>query len=252
MIEREDTDGIAVVRLAHGKVNALDIELCRELSTTFRSLATHPCRAVVFTGTGSSFSAGVDLWRIVQGGADYVTQYVPALIEAFESVFELTKPVVAAINGHAIAGGCVLACATDHRVMAAGGIGIPEVRVGVPFPAAAMEIVADAIGPVAARRAVTSGDVYALPDALAMGFIDEVVAPEELMSRALAKAGAFADAVPADTFALTKLQLRVGAIGRIAAAAATFDETATEIWRQRSQDGWIADYMAKATRKSSR
>ena len=66
------------------------------------------------------FSAGVDLLRVVDGGAAYVRTFLPAFRRVFETLFDYPKPVVAAVNGHAIAGGCVLACAADYRVMAAG------------------------------------------------------------------------------------------------------------------------------------
>ncbi|MGN9847571.1 enoyl-CoA hydratase/isomerase family protein [Nonomuraea sp. H19] len=115
MIAVDVMDGIGVVRLAHGKVNALDLELCRTIEQTMRDLDDErgPVRAVVVTGAGRVFSAGVDLKRVVDGGAAYVAEFLPALSGAFRSVFDLGKPVVAAVNGHAIAGGCVLAAACD-------------------------------------------------------------------------------------------------------------------------------------------
>ena len=102
MIEVEVVDGIGNVRLAHGKVNALDLELCQAIAETMRGLDTGDVRAVVLTGTGRAFSAGVDLHRIVAGGTGYVAEYLPALVSAFRAVFDLGKPV-AALNGHAIA-----------------------------------------------------------------------------------------------------------------------------------------------------
>src|SRR6266576_3946717 len=88
------------------------------------------------------FSAGVDLLRLVDGGADYVRNFLPAVCRTFEALFSLLAPVVAAIHGHAIAGGCVIACATDYRMMARepGRIGVPELLVGVPFPVVPLEI----------------------------------------------------------------------------------------------------------------
>ena len=89
------------------------------------------------------FSAGVDLLKVVDGGAVYVRMFLPVFRRVFESLFDYPKPVVAAVNGHAIAGGCVLACAADHRVMAAGTarIGMPELLVGVALPTVALETV---------------------------------------------------------------------------------------------------------------
>ena len=165
--------GVAVVRLEHGKVNALDIELCQAISATFTDL---DAAAVVFTGAGRAFSAGVDLWRVVDGGDDYVTAFIPALVDAFAAVFTCELPVVAAINGHAIAGGCILAAACDYRIMAAGRLGIPEMLVGVPFPATALAIVEHAFGPVAARRLAFTGELLSAGEALARGLVDELAA----------------------------------------------------------------------------
>src|SRR5262245_20613745 len=107
VIELDDVDGIAVVRLAHGKVNALDLELCEAITRTFAEIDASPARAIVLTGSGRTFSAGVDLWRLIDEGETYGQAFLPALIDAFEAVFMAGKPVVAAVNGHAVAGGCI-------------------------------------------------------------------------------------------------------------------------------------------------
>ncbi|MFI6391914.1 enoyl-CoA hydratase/isomerase family protein [Nonomuraea sp. NPDC050540] len=245
MIEVEVIDGIAVVRLAHGKVNALDLELCQAIETTLRDLDTGGVRAVVLTGSGRAFSAGVDLERIVDGGAGYVATYLPALSGAFRAVFDLGKPAVAAINGHAIAGGCVLAAACDHRVMATGPgtIGVPELLVGVPFPEVALEIMRSALGPVGARRAILGGRNHPAAEALAHGFVDEVAEPGELLDRALSVAGRLA-AIPADTFRHTKGQLRGEAAG---------EQETLRLWRTAAADGRIESFMARtvASRRRS-
>jgi enoyl-CoA hydratase len=149
MIKSEITNGIAILTLAHGKANALDIEFCDALARHFAELRKADVKAVVLTGQGKIFSAGVDLKRLSEGGADYVRQFLPALHGLYEAVFFHPKPVVAAVNGHAIAGGCVLACCADRRIMAreAGRIGVTEILVGVPFPALAFEIVRFAAPP---------------------------------------------------------------------------------------------------------
>src|SRR5215831_3711567 len=148
MIELSEQDGIAVVRMADGKANAMSREFCEAFIARFQQ-AQAASRAVVITGTGNIFSAGVDLMRLADDGPEYIRTFVPLLNAAFMTVFGCDKPVVAAINGHAIAGGCVLACAADHRVMRrdVGLIGITELLVGVPFPPIAMEIMRCAMAP---------------------------------------------------------------------------------------------------------
>ncbi len=147
MIELTEHDGVAVLRMADGKANTMSIEFCATLTARFAEAAA--ARAVVVTGSGRIFSAGVDLLRLLDGGAPYIGKFLPALSTMFATVFSHPKPVVAAINGHAIAGGCVLACAADRRLMAreAGRIGVTELLVGVPFPPIAMEIMRHATAP---------------------------------------------------------------------------------------------------------
>jgi len=143
MIDTKLVGGIAVVTLVYGKVNALDTEFCEALAARFAELRSGDTKAVVLTGQGKAFSAGVDLIKLSQGGADYICAFLPSLHKLCETVFFHPKPVVAAINGHAIAGGCVLACCADRRIMARGPgrIGVTELLVGLPFPSLAFEVV---------------------------------------------------------------------------------------------------------------
>ncbi|HEY5853513.1 MAG TPA: enoyl-CoA hydratase/isomerase family protein [Aldersonia sp.] len=199
----EDHDGIAVARLAHGKVNALDIELCQAITTTMHANAD--ADAIVLTGTGSVFSAGVDLHRLRNSEADYVAEFLPALDEAFLAVFETPRPVVAAINGHALAGGCLLAAACDLRLMSAGTIGVTELPVGLPFPLAGLEIMRHAFGPATNHLVITAAKLDP-PTAHRRGIIDELTTATELLPRALARARTLG-AIPHATYALTKKQL---------------------------------------------
>jgi enoyl-CoA hydratase len=107
MLDTEERSGVTVLRLRHGKVNALDLELLRAITSAMRGM--EPGRAVVITGAGSAFSAGVGLRRITESGEAYVREFLPALTEMFMAVFDHPGLVLAAVNGHAIAGGCVLA-----------------------------------------------------------------------------------------------------------------------------------------------
>ncbi|WP_431896551.1 enoyl-CoA hydratase/isomerase family protein [Nonomuraea sp. bgisy101] len=244
MIEVDVVDGIAVVRLAHGKVNALDLELCRAIERTMRDLDSREglVRAVVVTGAGRAFSAGVDLKRVVDGGAAYVAEFLPALSGAFRSVFDLGKPVVAAVNGHAIAGGCVLAAACDHRIMASGTgrIGVPELRVGVPFPYTALEIMRFALGPVGARHAIFDGANHEPEAALALGLIDELSDPETLLDQAVAVARRMATDIAADAFRYTKAQLRHEVNERLDRVA---EPETVRLWTTAATDGRIRAFM---------
>ncbi|SHN47290.1 enoyl-CoA hydratase/isomerase family protein [Cryptosporangium aurantiacum] len=248
MIEQEDVDGVTVVRLAHGKVNALDVELLREITAVFDRLTRSASRAVVLTGTGSCFSAGVDLWRVVDGGAAYVDAFLPALSDAFLSVFTLDKPVVAALNGHAIAGGAVLACAADQRLAVESGarIGVTELVAGVPFPPVALEIVRFAIGEQSARAAIVTGNTVDPPGAFAAGFVDRLVPADTLRDTALATARRLAS-IPPDTFGLTKQQLRLPVQERIDRYRPLHDARVRDLWVAGVEGGRLRRYMESVT-----
>ena len=228
MIHREDRDGIAVLRIEHGKANTLDMESCNAVVEAFEHAGD--ARAVVLTGAGRIFSAGVDLFRVVEEGKPYIEAFVPAMCRAFERVFVHPAPVVAAANGHAIAGGCLLVAAADQRLMAQGAarIGIPELQVGVPFPPIALEIMRFATPPQHFRTIVYRAETYEPAAALELGLIDEVVEPDALLDHALATAERLAS-VPADTFAITKREIRRPAMDRIRSLAQT---TAQEVQAQ--------------------
>jgi enoyl-CoA hydratase len=212
MIEVQRSGDVAVLRMAHGKANALDVELCRALAAEVEAARRSGATALVLVGQGSIFSAGVDLVRLLEGGAAYVREFLPALDAALGALFHWEKPLVAAINGHAIAGGCVLACAADVRLLARGSarMGVPELRVGVPFPPLALEILRSAVAPEALRSLVLGGETFAGEAAVARGLADELVASEECLPRALEAAASLASA-PADAFALAKEALRAPA-----------------------------------------
>lgn len=250
VIELEHDGDVAVLRLAHGPVNALDSELCDAIAERFRSFVTDPVRAVVLTGSGRAFSAGADLRRLVTDGEPYARRFVPALDGLFRSVFELGKPVVAAVNGHAIAGGAVLAAAADVVLMADGNarIGLPELVVGVPLPRVAVEVVRYAVGDQVARKLITGAATHLPSDARAMGLVDDVLPADDLLPAALDRARTLADAIPADTFAFTKAQLRREALARMDAAAEEAEAT-MRLWIRRAGDGWTERYLESVTRK---
>ena len=239
MLDLEERGEITIVRLAHGKVNALDVELLEAITATFASLERG--RTVVFTGTGRSFSAGVDLKRIVDGGPDYVRVFRPALSAAVKAVFYHPGPVVAAVNGHAIAGGCVLAAACDIRLMSGGTIGLSEMLVGVPFPGVPLEVMRHALG-AATRKFVLTSQLLSPRDALAAGLVDAVTEPETLLDAAVAEAERLSRISP-DVYEFTKSQLQGPARERIEALRHSDDETSTRMWASPAVQEAIGGFM---------
>jgi enoyl-CoA hydratase len=250
VIEVITRDGIAVATMRHGKVNALDIEFCEALASCFHDLRASDVKAVVLTGQGKAFSAGVDLKRLSEGGADYVRKFLPALHKLYDAVFFHPRPVVAAVNGHAIAGGAVLACCADRRIMARDGgrIGVTELLVGVPFPALAFEIVRFAVPARYIAEFTFSGATYETGAAFDRGWVDEVSEPHSLLDDAIAAARRLAALSP-PAFTQTKMQIRQAVSERLATSNAT-DKTVTEIWAAPATLAYIRDYVARTLKKA--
>jgi len=249
-VQLQRQGNVAVLTLAHGKANAFDLELCLALRRRLDECRDAWCAAIVMVGTGTIFSAGVDLLRVVKDGPPYVKRFLPALSDAFEALFAFPKPVVAAVNGHAIAGGCILACAADRRLMARGTarIGVPELLVGVPFPPVPLEIMRFAAAPRRLASLLLEGETFTPDAALEQGLIDAVVDPETLPSAAMAAAEMLA-ARPAAAFALTKQQLRGAALTRMRAGRPAFDAAVEDVWCAPATTEAIRGYIERTFKK---
>jgi enoyl-CoA hydratase len=231
MIELEERGPVTVLRMARGKGNALNLELAEALIDALDRLDKSAARAVVLTGQGSVFGAGVDLPALAEGGADYARRLVPLLGRLFERLATFPRPIVAAVNGHAIAGGAILMLACDQRLLARGAarVGLTEVRVGVVFPAWALEVARFATPPQHFPTLVLTGRTWPPEEALTRGLVDELVEPERLLDRACAVAEELA-AIPAAAFAATKLAVRQPMIEAARRQSALTEAAVLEHW----------------------
>ncbi len=193
MIETADHNGIAILTLNHGPVNALDLELLTALPENFVAVAD--ASAAVVTGSGRSFSAGVDLKRIVEGGLRYVEAFLPALSVRSLAAFEHPKPVVAAVNGQPWRR-MRAAAACDIRLMSFGSSGLPS-SPAVPFPTVPLEIMRHAVGP--ALDAMVLGAGRLAPVQPPVGLVHEIVEPDQLLAGGCDEGGL--SAAPPDMYA---------------------------------------------------
>jgi enoyl-CoA hydratase/carnithine racemase len=246
VIEIRAVGAVRLLTLSSGRVNALDVELLEELTRAIGDLARSGPDALVVTGAGRVFSAGVDLSRVVEGGAGYTDRLIPALSEAFEALFCYPAPTVAAINGAAIAGGCVLACACDRRLISPEAqIGASEVRVGVPFPVAALEVMRYACGD-RAEDVLLGGQLYRGDEAVANGLAHRVVA-EGLVDAAVAEASDLGG-IPVDAYRHTKAQLRAATLARMCEAGGV-DSEVRQLWGTDGTQQRIAAYLEGIRRR---
>jgi len=247
VIQRQD---VTILHMAHGKANALDVEFCQDITERLERLRTSSSVAVVLIGKGNMFSAGVDLLRMLDEGVEYLQTFLPALTTMYETVFFYPKPVVAAVNGHAIAGGCVLACAADHRLMArdAGRIGVTELLVGLPFPTIAMEIMRFTSVPQHWQALIYGGATCSPQEAINLGLVDKMVEPQNLVDQAVAAAEKLLS-IPALAFDLTKRQIRQPVLERIQEARSGFDLAVQEIWTTPETREAIRSYVSRTFKK---
>jgi enoyl-CoA hydratase len=252
MIHRDHQNGVVILRMEHGKVSALDMELLQELREKLAQLHKERVPAVVLTGTGSSFSAGVDLYRVLQGGNDYLRTFLPTLEVCLRELLEFPRPIVAAVNGHAIAGGCLIACASDHRIMAegTGRIGVTELLVGVPFPDLPLEIVRASVASHHFQNIVYSGRTFSPSDALQVGLVDELAAPETLLAKAI-EAASRLSAISQRTFAITKAQIRRDILERAERYTRENEKAIFAVWSSAETREIIETYLRRTIGKSS-
>ena len=238
-----------MLKLAHGKVSAIDIELGEAFIAEMKAAMDPAVKAVIVTGSGSSFSAGVDLFRVLKDGPDYGRRFLPVLDEMLRAALTMPKPMIAAVNGHAIAGGCILAATCDHRIMTEGNgrIGIPELAVGVPFPALPLQIMAARVADGPLRDLVFTGRTVLIDEAKTIGLIDEKCPAGMLLDRAHEVAQRMAS-IPAGAFALTKEAFYTPILERTGQLADA-NARVSEAWTQQHTYDTIRSYLDKTIKK---
>ena len=237
----EQVDQIAILYLDKPPVNAVDLRLLRDAEECFGRLKQmEDIRAVIITGAGKCFSAGLDLKIVPRYSGAEQREMIRAVNRLVAQVYSFTKPTVAAVNGHAIAGGFILVISCDYRIgtNTACKLGLTESRVGIPFPAATMEVLKAELSSAVARRMVLSGRSIGPEDALAYGILDELRPADLLLSRAK-EVALDLGTLPPGGYARIKHQLRAEAIERI--------ENTIRMGCDPLLDSWIAAEGRKAS-----
>lgn len=184
-----DSEGVRTIRLDHGKANAIDEVLVSFLFEELEHAITSGSKAVVLTGRELFFSAGLDLKGLPDDESE-----MAGFVDRFEAcnrkLAELPLPLVTAVNGHAIAGGCILASAGDVRLGAEGSykIGVSEVSLGIVFPASAFEIMRHTLHPRFTTEVLLGGKLLTPPEAVEAGILHRLVPAERLLEEATAVA----------------------------------------------------------------
>jgi enoyl-CoA hydratase len=231
-IHLDQVGQIAVLRIDRPPANAIDLELADEFATALEGVENNDSiAALVVTGAGSCFSAGLDLKAVPTYDRAQQQAMVMQVNRLFGGLYRLPLPTIAAMNGHAIAGGVILLLACDYRIGAEGDykIGLAEARVGVPFPVAAMALVQSELSNSVGRKMVLTARNWNPQKALSMGVVDELQPPEQLLPRSIEMAQEMAT-LPRTVYGRIKRDLKRTALERIDDAIRNRNEPMLESW----------------------
>lgn len=246
----EVQDGVALLRMAEGKGNAIGARWLEEMELALDELLASGARAMVVVGSESFFSAGLDLPALIELSEAQMEAFIDDFSAVMLRFFELPVPTVAAINGHAIAGGCVLALQADRRFMASGPakIGLNEVQLGIGLPAVVMETLRAQVPPGSLGPIALEGRLFDAHEALQLGLIDKVVAPGELVAQAMAWAKAMAQLAP-EAVQQIKSALRRPVAERVRSGSAHDAAGWVNTWRSQSGQSRLRAAVARLTKK---
>ena len=209
LITTETQGDVAIVRVDHPPANAMNPELLYAGRAVAAELREADPGAVVIVGRERFFSAGVDLKVAPTLDADGQRDMVEGINRLFLDWYSFPRPVVCAVNGHAIAGGMILALCGDYRVCARGDakLGLTEVRAGVAYPMAAIAITRAELTPASARVLALGAELVGPEAARELGLVDELCDFDRVLERAVEVANGYA-ALPSSSYARAKDQLR--------------------------------------------
>ena len=194
LVEILEHGSLHEIRMARPPVNALNTDLCRALIAALNAAMAEGARGIVLSGSERVFSAGLDVPHLLSHGDDR-----HAVLDSWQAFFGIARtlaesriPVVAALTGHSPAGGCVLALCCDYRIMARSpdpvrpfAIGLNETQVGLVAPEGIQQLLRRVVGMHRAERLLVSGELVPAERALEIGLVDELVAPGEVVPRAI-------------------------------------------------------------------
>lgn len=222
-VQYEVRDGVAVLTMDDGKVNAINDDFLDQLHAGLDSAENDDAvKAVVLAGRPGLYSAGLDLKTLPTldhaGKHAFVVRFGDSMIR----LAGFPKPVVAAVTGHALAGGCVMLLCTDHRIGPEGDfkIGLNEVAIGLPLPTFVIELARLAVAPRDLPKCTMGAMVFDSAGAKEVGYLDQLAAPEAVVDTAVGLASKLG-MLNGVAFTLTKTRLKRSVLvdGNEAAAA---------------------------------
>jgi len=229
MFEIRQHGDVTELQMNHAPANAMDTAFVNGMRDAFGGMVDSGVKAVVISGRDGMFSGGVDVPALLPLERAAVLEFWTAFLQLMSDIATSPVPVVAAITGHSPAGGAVLALHCDYRVAASGKfkIGLNEVQVGLPVPSSVLGVLGFVTGQRTAQRLTMQGLLVSPDEALDAGLVDELAAPDEVVSRAVGFAASLT-ALPPVAMNTTRIQAKQGLLRSLAVVADA--EATTDYW----------------------
>lgn len=232
----EDPGGAVVVKMSSNKLNLMNDSFFDDLNYAFDILENdYPDRPVILTSIGNVFSAGLDINHCYtlfrNGDMEEIRIWFEHFRDSLVRAFSFERPLIGAVNGHAIAGGLVLALCCDIRIVSSADskFGLNEVKVGFPLPATIADIIKHSLGTPVAEELIYKSSLFGPQDALEYGIFHELADPAHLMTKALDQAVEFADIPCIESYSHAKKALRAESLDRIRGLSMDIDEEMPDI-----------------------
>ncbi len=243
----ERIDDIALLRMNAGKANAMDRAFLERLGAL-----VDQCRdagAVIITGYQRFFSAGLSLPALIDLDRPAMADFIDLFSRTMAQVYSMRMPVIAAINGHALAGGCVLALQTDRRIIVDDGIklGLNEVQLGIGLPALVIETLRAEVPPTSLGPLAREGHIVMPHEALALDLVHALAQTDDLEARAMDSARNLMR-LPAAAYAQVKGALRAPVLRAIEATRAEVDSAWLDTWFSPDAQTRLRDAVARLRR----
>jgi len=207
-IKIEYHDDVAVIKLNNGVTNPLSLEFLREISKNLENLKNESsaCSLVIASNNDKFFSIGFNIPQLYEQSEEEVKEFYKTYNRLCLDLYKLPKPTIAAITGHAIAGGCILALCCDFRFIAEGKklMGLNEIKLGVPVPYPGDCILRELVGMRNARDIMEIGEFYPPLESLKLGMVDQVLPLKQVLTEAIERAKLLG-AMPQEVFGIIKL-----------------------------------------------
>ena len=244
LVTREErSNGVVILTLDRPRANAFSPELVADVSDAL-SACSDACAVVFASSSPRIFSGGWDLTIVSELSRPEMSRFLEAYTEMIRRVFTHARPVIAALPGHAIAGGLIFAAAADERIAAEGEgrLGLSEVALAVPIPRPLYEVFRYLLGDRGAERLAAGGENLPLDRAAAIGLVDEIVPARELLDRSVERAYVLGER-PRPAHAEIKRRGRADAMRRFEASRA--EDPFLDFWFQPAARERIAALVEK-------